>query len=173
MFYPSYLIHFNRNHDIKGRFTIGDGDGDGVSDDHSHRKKGDYAGSPGHESSSDSSSSSGGGSGGSTSGGTSLDDVFAEIDKERKEAAANMGRSKFASAKKSKKKKKKKKTGTRSKKKKEKVIANKIGAAKNFISDISKEENGDGSTRDVDVDELIKKYDPETAINWFQRLIGK
>ena len=26
---PEYLMHFNRNHDKKGRFDFGDGDGDG------------------------------------------------------------------------------------------------------------------------------------------------
>lgn len=30
---PSYLVHFNRLHDKKGRFTYGDGDGDGRRDD--------------------------------------------------------------------------------------------------------------------------------------------
>lgn len=30
MSYPNYLVHFNRNHDKNGRFTYGDGDGDGV-----------------------------------------------------------------------------------------------------------------------------------------------
>ena len=33
MTYPSYLIHFNRLHDKKGRFTYGDGDGDGSRND--------------------------------------------------------------------------------------------------------------------------------------------
>lgn len=33
-----YLMHFNKNHDPKnGRFTFGDGDNDGVVDDHAHR----------------------------------------------------------------------------------------------------------------------------------------
>ena len=37
--YPSYLIHFNRQHDPKtGKFTYGDGDGDGVHNDHGHPK---------------------------------------------------------------------------------------------------------------------------------------
>lgn len=36
--YPSYLIHFNRNHSSKnGQFTSGDGDGDGTRNDHGHR----------------------------------------------------------------------------------------------------------------------------------------
>lgn len=35
-----YLVHFNKNHDKKnGRFTFGDGDGDGQLDDHAHRSK--------------------------------------------------------------------------------------------------------------------------------------
>lgn len=39
MGYPDYLIHYNRNHDKKsGRFTYGDGDGDGIRDDHSNQK---------------------------------------------------------------------------------------------------------------------------------------
>lgn len=39
MGYPDYLVHYNRNHDKKsGRFTYGDGDGDGIRDDHSHQK---------------------------------------------------------------------------------------------------------------------------------------
>lgn len=37
MSYPSYLIHFNKNHDKLGRFAIGDGDGDGKSNDHGRR----------------------------------------------------------------------------------------------------------------------------------------
>ena len=35
----NYLAHFNKNHDPKdGRFTYGDGDGDGILDDHAQRK---------------------------------------------------------------------------------------------------------------------------------------
>lgn len=38
--YPSYLIHFNRQHDPKtGKFTYGDGDGDGVHNDHKNQNK--------------------------------------------------------------------------------------------------------------------------------------
>lgn len=37
MNYPSYLIHFNKNHSSKnGQFINGDGDGDGTADEH-HR----------------------------------------------------------------------------------------------------------------------------------------
>lgn len=40
MKYPDYLVHFNRNHDTKtGQFAPGDGDGDGVSNDHANRSK--------------------------------------------------------------------------------------------------------------------------------------
>ena len=36
----SYLIHFNKNHSGKdGRFTRGDGDGDGIANDHANKKK--------------------------------------------------------------------------------------------------------------------------------------
>ena len=35
---PSYLVHFNRLHDKKGRFTYGDGDGDGARNDKSSDK---------------------------------------------------------------------------------------------------------------------------------------
>lgn len=39
MRYPDYLVHYNKNHDKKtGRFTFGDGNGDGVSPD-SYRTK--------------------------------------------------------------------------------------------------------------------------------------
>lgn len=35
-----YLIHFNRNHNKKtGRFDFGDGDGDGIRNDHANQKK--------------------------------------------------------------------------------------------------------------------------------------
>lgn len=41
MNYPDYLVHYNRNHDSKtGQFAPGDGDGDGVANDHANRKKG-------------------------------------------------------------------------------------------------------------------------------------
>ena len=37
MDYPTYLVHFNKNHSKKnGQFTYGDGDGDGTADEH-HR----------------------------------------------------------------------------------------------------------------------------------------
>ena len=37
-----YLMHFNKNHDPKnGQFTFGDGDDDGIRDDHAHRGKKD------------------------------------------------------------------------------------------------------------------------------------
>lgn len=34
-----YLIHFNKNHDKRGQFTYGDGDRDGIRDDHHHYKE--------------------------------------------------------------------------------------------------------------------------------------
>ena len=41
----TYLVHFNQNHDRKnGRFTYGDGDGDGIVDDHANQKKETSAG---------------------------------------------------------------------------------------------------------------------------------
>lgn len=39
MSYPTYLVHFNRNHDSKnGQFTYGDGDGDGKINDTEYDK---------------------------------------------------------------------------------------------------------------------------------------
>lgn len=38
MSYPTYLVHFNANHDKLGRFDTGDGDHDGIVDDHGHLK---------------------------------------------------------------------------------------------------------------------------------------
>lgn len=38
MYYPDYLIHYNKNHSkANGQFVSGDGDGDGISNDHAHR----------------------------------------------------------------------------------------------------------------------------------------
>lgn len=34
-----YLVHFNQNHDKKGRFTYGDGDGDGITNDHANQRR--------------------------------------------------------------------------------------------------------------------------------------
>ena len=40
MKYPSYLVHYNQNHSAKnGQFISGDGDGDGISNDHKNQKK--------------------------------------------------------------------------------------------------------------------------------------
>lgn len=47
--YPTYLIHFNKNHSSKnGQFTFGDGDGDNIRDDHHNyaKNKGDLADAP-------------------------------------------------------------------------------------------------------------------------------
>lgn len=39
MSYPNYLIHYNKNHSSKnGQFVSGDGDGDGITNDHAQRK---------------------------------------------------------------------------------------------------------------------------------------
>lgn len=38
--YPSYLIHYNKNHSkTNGQFISGDGDGDGVANDHAQRSE--------------------------------------------------------------------------------------------------------------------------------------
>lgn len=38
--YPTYLVHFNRNHDSKnGQFTYGDGDADGITNDHKNQRR--------------------------------------------------------------------------------------------------------------------------------------
>lgn len=40
MRYPSYLVHVNNNHNPKtGQFAPGDGDGDGISNDHANQRK--------------------------------------------------------------------------------------------------------------------------------------
>lgn len=40
MSYPTYLIHYNKNHSkANGQFVSGDGDGDGVANDHKNQKK--------------------------------------------------------------------------------------------------------------------------------------
>ena len=43
MEYPTYLVHFNKNHSkANGQFISGDGDGDGIIDDHAHRGKKEF-----------------------------------------------------------------------------------------------------------------------------------
>ena len=38
MYYSNYLIHYNKNHSSKnGQFVSGDGDGDGIANDHANR----------------------------------------------------------------------------------------------------------------------------------------
>ena len=38
--YPDYLVHYNKNHSkSNGQFVSGDGDGDGVTNDHANQKK--------------------------------------------------------------------------------------------------------------------------------------
>lgn len=38
--YPDYLVHYNKNHSkVNGQFVSGDGDGDGVANDHANQKK--------------------------------------------------------------------------------------------------------------------------------------
>ena len=45
MTYPTYLAHFNQNHSPKtGQFINGDGDGDGIIDDHRNQRKTAYGG---------------------------------------------------------------------------------------------------------------------------------
>lgn len=40
MEYPTYLIHYNKNHSkANGQFVSGDGDGDGIANDHAHRSE--------------------------------------------------------------------------------------------------------------------------------------
>lgn len=37
--YPSYLVHYNKNHSkANGQFVSGDGDGDGIVNDHKNQK---------------------------------------------------------------------------------------------------------------------------------------
>lgn len=40
MSYPTYLVHYNKNHSkANGQFVSGDGDGDGISNDHKNQVK--------------------------------------------------------------------------------------------------------------------------------------
>lgn len=41
--YPDYLVHYNKNHSkSNGQFTSGDGDGDGIVNDHANQYKKDH-----------------------------------------------------------------------------------------------------------------------------------
>lgn len=43
MTYPSYLVHYNKNHSkSNGQFVSGDGDGDGIADEHHRYTKTEY-----------------------------------------------------------------------------------------------------------------------------------
>lgn len=56
----TYLVHFNKNHSSKdGKFTYGDGDGDGIIDDHRNGRKGQSGSSSRSSGSSKSTSKSG------------------------------------------------------------------------------------------------------------------
>lgn len=40
MYHTTYLIHFNKNHSkANGQFVSGDGDGDGIANDHANQRK--------------------------------------------------------------------------------------------------------------------------------------
>jgi hypothetical protein len=160
MSYPTYLIHFNKNHSSKnGRFVSGDGDGDGVINDHHNQSKNRK---------------------GVTSGSESIDDMIGDqIDQMVKKYNSPTKSGTFYTAKKKDdKKKKKKSSGSRKSTKKKttkKVTSNKIkgSSVTKIVTDNSTTPISDTpnySSEDVEklISENLKKQ-----VELVEQLLGK
>lgn len=166
MFHSSYLIHFNRNHSSKdGKFVSGDGDGDGITDDHHNYAKNKEANN----------ASSGGGA-------ITLDedDEEEEDDEEKQKAEekkireANLKELERREKLKDKNKKKKKKSSGRSskKKKKVKVESYKIQAATSMTNSKSNTPVDQLPSTITDISEIFDPVDLNNP-SILQRLMGK
>lgn len=151
----AFLMHFNRLHSHKdGRFISGDGDGDGIVNDHKNQKSSDD----------EKSSTSGGGA-------ITLDEDDEEEDNEEKQAAEERKiraenlkelarREKMKNNKK--KSSKKKSSKSSSKKKKQKTVANKIAAvqetASKTVDTLLSIEDIKEKYPDLDMNQLFTRY---------------
>lgn len=166
----AYLIHFNRLHSHKdGRFISGDGDGDGIVNDHKNQKSSDE----------EKSSTSGGGA-------ITLDEDDEEEDDEEKQAAEDKKiraenlkeLARREKLKNNKKKSSKKKGSSSKKKKKNKIVSNKISAVKETlakqVSDLPTLDDIKKKNPDLDIDNLIKESKPtdETISELYRILSG-
>lgn len=156
MSYPTYLIHFNKNHSSKnGRFISGDGDGDGIIDDHHNYSKNKQA-----------QSSGAGGSG-------SLDDEIGDqIDEMVKKYNSKPSTTTYKAKKDNKKSTKKKSSGSRRKSsnKKIKQVSCDIVGAKDLVNNNSDKETPN-TTNDEEITNLINNY-INTQIPFIQQLLG-
>lgn len=166
MWYPTYLVHFNKNHSSKdGRFTSGDGDGDGIVNDHHNYAKNKEA---------EDKKTSGGG------GAINLDeDDTGEDEKNEEEEKSKGVTSKYTlkelmkrQNEKSKKKKKSKAKAGKKKKKKIKVESNKISAVIGSASDMKVPSDDDSMANASDVERLLDNNNDE-ELSLLTRLLGK
>jgi len=158
MSYPTYLIHFNKNHDKRGRFTSGDGDNDGILDDHHNYAKNKQA-----------QSKNGGG------GASSLDKMIGDQIDEMVRKYNNPEKITTYKLKKDDKNKKKKKTGSKAKKStKKKEVSNKITASPTSVVNDNSDKPAD-TTPQVSLEEIEKLINGnrDTDISFLQRLLGK
>lgn len=164
MWYPTYLVHFNKNHSSKdGRFVSGDGDGDGVVNDHRNQTK--------NNETEDKKTSGGGGA-------INLDEDDTGEDEENEEESKGVT-SKYTlkelmkrQNEKSKKKKKSKSKAGKKKKKKIKVETNKISAVVSSASDMKVPSDDDSMANASDIERLLDNNNDE-ELSWLTRLLGK
>lgn len=159
MSYPTYLIHFNKNHDKRGRFTSGDGDNDGILDDHHNYAKNKQA-----------QSKNGGGGGAS-----SLDKMIGDQIDEMVQKYNNPEKITTYKLKKDDKNKKKKKTGSKAKKStKKKEVSNKIIASPTSVVNDNSDKPAD-TTPQISPEEIEKLINGNLHmdISFLQRFLGK
>lgn len=165
MWYPSYLIHYNKNHSSKnGRFVSGDGDGDGILDDHHNYARNKQAQSGGGSSDMD------------RAIGDQIDEMVRKYNNPEKPTT-------YTLKKKDDKKKKNKKTSSRrsisSKKTTKKRTASKIttDTFKNGLASVQQNKNEDwqnlsSNISSEDINNLISA-NSGTTVTLIQQLLGK
>ena len=161
MSYPTYLIHFNKNHSSKnGQFVSGDGDGDGILDDHHNYSKNKQA------------QSSGAGGGGSRSLDDELGDQIDEMVKKYNSKPSTTTYKTKKTKKTKKKSTKKKSSGSRRKSsnKKIKTVSCDIVGAKNLVNGNS-DNKVSNITNNEEITNLINNY-IDTQIPFIQQLLG-
>ena len=161
MWYPSYLIHYNKNHSSKnGRFVSGDGDGDGILDDHHNYARNKQA-------------QSGGG------GSSDMDKVIGDQIDEMVRKYNNPEKPTTYTLKKKDDKKKKKKTSSGSKKTTKKKTASKItiDTFKDGVASVNQNNNGDWQnlSSNISSEDIVNLINENIGIrvSFIQQLLGK
>ena len=166
MWYPTYLVHFNKNHSSKdGRFTSGDGDGDGIANDHHNYAKNKEA---------EDKKTSGGG------GAINLDEDDTGEDEENEEEEESKGvTSKYTlkelmkrQNEKSKKKKKSKTKARKKKKKSIKVQSNKIAGLIDLVTNTKVPSDDENVSNAEEIDKLLDDND-DVDLYHIMKLLGK